>query len=95
MLAQGNANPEICAKNLLQTVRGEVCFDRTRGLDADLIDRPLNAEAEIIDDVLWTIDTFEPRVDPDTLIEELEQAEGDVTMVTRFELLDEEDGDDE
>ena len=61
MKSKGNGNPETCASNLLRIVRGEVPFDRVRGLDGALIDQP-NANDEAIADVEWLLETYEPRV---------------------------------
>ena len=38
MRASGNGSPEVCAANLLRIVRGEVAYDRVRGVDGTLID---------------------------------------------------------
>lgn len=40
MRASGNGSPEVCAANLLRIVRGEVAYDRVRGVDGTLIDKP-------------------------------------------------------
>ena len=61
MKAHGNGNPETCASNLLRIVRGEVPFDRVRGRDASLIDRPDGAE-DTLADIEWLLETYEPRV---------------------------------
>ena len=42
MKAYGNGAPEQCAANLLATARGEVPFDRVRGIDAANIDAPVS-----------------------------------------------------
>lgn len=63
-MASGNGKPEICADNLLKTVRGEVPMDRIRGVDSELTDRPLSAVAEeMTADAEWVIETWEPRVE--------------------------------
>ena len=62
MKAQGNGTPETCASNLLRIVSGEVAYDRVRGRDATLIDKP-NATDEVIADIEWLLGTYEPRVD--------------------------------
>ena len=61
MKAHGNGTPEVCASNLLRIVRGEVPYDRVRGRDGSLIDRP-NATDEAIADAEWLLETYEPRV---------------------------------
>ena len=64
MKATGNGSPEVCAGNLLKITRGEVPYERVKGLDPRLIDRPFGiAEAEIQQDAEWLIETYEPRVD--------------------------------
>lgn len=61
MKAHGNGSPEVCASNLLRIVRGEVPFDRVRGRDGALIDRP-NVSDEAVADAEWLMETYEPRV---------------------------------
>ena len=62
MRAQGNGTPEVCANNLLRIVRGEVPYERVKGLDPQIIDRPIGqAMAEIQQDAEWLISTYEPR----------------------------------
>lgn len=53
----------MCAGNLLRMVRGEVPYERVKGLNPRLVDRPLSeAEAEIQQDAEWLLETYEPRV---------------------------------
>lgn len=66
MKAHGNGTPETCASNLLRIVRGEVPFDRVRGRDGALIDQP-NATDEAIADAEWVLETFEPRVNVESI----------------------------
>lgn len=62
MKASGNGLKQTCVQNLLAIVRGEVCFDRLRGLDAGVIDRPgADAVADLRQDALWMLKTYEPR----------------------------------
>lgn len=49
MRAQGNGLPQVCAANLLRTVRGEVAYDRLRGRDGALIDQPNATDAAAAD----------------------------------------------
>ena len=64
MRAKGNGNPDVCASNLLRITRGEVPYERIKGLDARLIDRPIGeAEAEAQQDAEWLLETYEPRVE--------------------------------
>lgn len=63
MKATGNGTPAVCADNLLKIVRGEVPFDRVKGLDPRIVDRPLmEAEADLQQDAEWLLSTYEPRV---------------------------------
>lgn len=64
MRKSGNANPIVCANNLLHLFRGEVPYERVKGLDPRAIDRPTpDAEAEVIQDAHWLLGTYEPRVE--------------------------------
>ena len=62
MRASGNGSKQVCAQNLLAIVRGEVPYDRVRGLDSAVIDSP-GAEAadKLRDDATWVLKTYEPR----------------------------------
>lgn len=64
MRARGNGDPTVCANNLLRMVRGEVPFDRIKGLDPRLVDRPLtSSRIDLEADAEWLIGTYEPRVE--------------------------------
>lgn len=64
MIAKGNGNPNVCAGNLMKLTRGEVPYERVKGLDPRLVDRPFGiAEAEIQQDAEWLLETYEPRVE--------------------------------
>ena len=62
MRASGNGDVNVCAHNLLQTFRGEVPYERVKGLDPRHIDRPLEeVELDIQQDAEWLLETYEPR----------------------------------
>lgn len=62
MLKSGNGLKQVCVHNLLQIIRGEVCFDRIRGLDTRNIDRPAgDAATRMEQDARWLLETYEPR----------------------------------
>lgn len=63
MLAKGNADPAVCVLNLLRTWRGEVPYERLKGVDTSLIDRPAGVARPAMEaDAVWTVNTYEPRV---------------------------------
>ena len=63
MKASGNGDPMQCVSNLIRIVRGENPYERCKGLDPRLIDKPYSISDEAIrKDVLWNIRTYEPRV---------------------------------
>ena len=63
MKASGNATPETCVQNLLKTIRGEVPYERIKGIDRTLIDKPSGAAAnDLAADVEFVVETYEPRV---------------------------------
>ena len=62
MMAKGNGAPQVCAYNLLRLFRGEVPYERVKGLDPRIKDRPIMAaDAELRQDPDWLVDTYEPR----------------------------------
>lgn len=68
MRASGNGNPETCAYNILRTVRGEVAYERTKGVDGALIDAPAIMAAGAAEaDALRQIEIFEPRMEVDDI----------------------------
>lgn len=63
MKAKKNGDPTRCAGNLFAIHRGEVPYDRLRGIRMDLIDRPSNTiEGRLKEDLNWTIKRWEPRI---------------------------------
>lgn len=63
MRSKGNGTPSVCANNLLKLVRGEVPFGRLKGLDPNLIDRPLaEIAADVQQDAEWLLGAYEPRI---------------------------------
>lgn len=69
MKASGNGNVALCVNNLLRTFRGEVPFERVKGLDPRLIDQPVaSAGQEVQQDATWLLETYEPRVTVNAII---------------------------
>lgn len=63
MKASGNGDPQTCVGNLLRLVRGEVPYERLKGLDPRLIDKPSSTAADDLRaDAQWLIENYEPRV---------------------------------
>lgn len=63
MRSSGNGNPAVCAENLLKLSRGEVPYERVKGLDPRLIDSPASSAVEDLEqDAEWLLETYEPRV---------------------------------
>ena len=62
MKATGNGDPAQCVGNLLRLIRGEVPYERLKGLDPRLIDSPSSTAAEeLAADAQWLIENYEPR----------------------------------
>ena len=47
MKASGNGAPEICVQNLLKTIRGDVPYERIKGIDRTLIDKPRDRKSVV------------------------------------------------
>ena len=59
MKASGNGAPEICVQNLLKTIRGEVPYERIKGIDRTLIDKPSETAAtDLAADVEFLVETY-------------------------------------
>lgn len=64
MLANGNSNVAVCVHNLLLLTRGEVPYDRIRGIDSNILDKPVDeAQPLLEEDIRWLLETYEPRAD--------------------------------
>lgn len=87
MKASGNGKPEICVQNLLKTVRGEVPYERIKGIDRTLIDRPSETAAQdLAADVEFVVETYEPRVNLDDVnLRALAAQTGDYELAASIE----------
>ena len=91
MRANGNGRPEVCASNLLRIVRGEVPYDRVRGRNGALVDTP-NATGEAGADAEWVLETYEPRVQADSIETNPEAAlSGDFQTIATISRKEDED----
>ena len=62
MKASGNGEIKTCLKNLLRIIRGEVPYERLKGMDPRMIDKPTETVRPLVQqDVRWQIETYEPR----------------------------------
>jgi len=80
--AKGNSRPELCAANLLRITRGEVPYERTKGLSIANIDSPAtSARSDTAADAAWLLENYEPRIDVDSVdIEALTTITGDFLL---------------
>lgn len=62
MLAKANGTREVCAANLIKTIRGECPYERTKGIDRSIIDAPSIDVNLVKSDVSWVLKTYEPRI---------------------------------
>ena len=79
MKASGNGLKQQCVQNLLAIIRGEVCFDRLRGLDPRVIDQPGQDAVDYMrQDAIWMLRTYEPRAIINSIeVDKASVAEGD------------------
>ena len=91
MKAHGNGNPETCASNLLRIIRGEIPYDRVRGIDGSLIDQP-NATDEARADAEWVLENYEPRVEVESIETEPDAVSaGDFSMLVKIKRKEDEE----
>ena len=68
MLSANNSNPAVCVNNLIQIARGEVPYDRVKGIGFAQLDVPAGQAAdEIVEDAEWMLGTYEPRAEIDSV----------------------------
>lgn len=68
MRKSGNSRPEVCANNILSTIRGEVAYERVKGIDGRLHDQPAStATSEAETDAERQLEIFEPRIAVDKI----------------------------
>ena len=89
MVKSGNGSPPRCVYNILRTWRGEVPYERLKGLDPRHIGKPASTEiVELMADIEWNIETYEPRVDVSRInLREVAAnvtANGDFDVITRL-----------
>ena len=87
MMAKGNGAPQVCVNNLLRMFRGEVPYERVKGLDPRIIDRPIvAADAQLRQDADWLVENYEPRAEIINLtVEQLEPPLGGFTVTAEIE----------
>lgn len=87
MKASGNGDVRNCVSNLLRIQRGENPYERVKGLDATLIDKPTStAISEAQEDARWLIETYEPRANVDEIrVEHDGKAEGGLRITAVIE----------
>lgn len=62
MQANRNGLSALCVANLLRIVRGEVPYQRMKGLDASYTDTPSSLLQPLIEaDAEWLVENYEPR----------------------------------
>lgn len=62
MIAKGNSDVKLCVQNLLRIFRGECPYERIKGIDPRMIDKPMSTVEPLIrQDAEWLIETYEPR----------------------------------
>ena len=68
MRAKNNSNPAICVNNLLQIARGEVPYERIKGVAAAQIDSPASEACDdMSEDASWMVEAYEPRAQVDSI----------------------------
>ena len=87
MIAKGNGAPQICVNNLLRLFRGQVPYERVKGLDPRMYDKPfIAADIQLRQDADWLIDTYEPRASIKAItVTQSNTAEGGFTITAELE----------
>ena len=68
MKSSGNGDIKTCVSNLLRTFRGEVPYERVKGIDPRMIDKPVETvRSEVQQDAWWLLETYEPRANIESI----------------------------
>lgn len=68
MRSSGNSKTEVCIDNLLKISRGEVPYERLKGIGFSELDGPVTtAGQDIIEDAEWMLSVYEPRAKVDSI----------------------------
>ena len=85
MKASGNGDKAVCVQNLLAIVRGEVCFDRLRGLDPRIVYRPADSAVnDAVNDDRWELETYERRAVVEEISAVREDADGGFRLTAKI-----------
>ena len=83
MRAKGNGDVRVCVSNLMRTFRGEVPYERVKGIDPRMIDRPTAVVGPVVqEDVSWLIETYEPRADVENICTALDGGADGSLLIT-------------
>lgn len=75
MRSSGNGNAAVCVHNLVRISRGEIPFDRIRGVRlTEHVGKVLTEKDDLADDIKWMIKTYEPRISLDSVEIRVEDA---------------------
>lgn len=90
MQASGNDDVMLCIANLFSMRRGEIAYNRVKGIDQDIIDEDImNAEIDLIEDAEFVVDQFEPRADIDNM--SIDPCLDDGRVNIHFDMIEHED----
>lgn len=94
MKKEGNGEAKTCLENLTSIIRGEIPFDRVRGIDARIIDKPENeAREELKAEIIWNAETYEPRVEAETVEADAELKDGEINIEIQIIEVEEDEED--
>ena len=93
MLSKNNSNPAVCINNLIRIARGEVPYDRVKGVNFAPLDVPIvQAIDEITDDAEWMLNTYEPRAKIDGIeVTPTDAMNGHFTIAANIKTIKESD----
>ena len=83
----GNGNPDTCVANLMSMTIGECPFDRLRGRDPAMLDRPMG-EKQAIRNAKMVVEMYEPRVNANVVQAKYTDKHGNFEIVMDVERMD-------
>lgn len=82
MLSEGNGDVRVCAINLIRTMRGAVPYERFKGLDPTMIDKPITDGTMVYPEIQRLLEIYEKRIDPNDInLVDINAEHGDLGVV--------------
>lgn len=78
-----------CLQILMSTIKGSVFLDRRLGVNAEIIDMPINKLGSLFEAINSAIEIYEPRVEVIEILPYKSDMDGRIQVKVKFKILEE------